>query len=483
MLSLFGLVMAILTVEAATPQLLPWQKYPYVIDSTQASQLTLPTAEALHPSDQSESWYFTATVKGLKTGKNYRLVNIFDKNDITAVILNFYQASIFDLSNGDYSTYTDYDVPVVDLLSQKFSASSSELDLTFKSKYGNATWNHLKENGTSVPFIWQTHLPGIDKKNRPFSIDVVIDPIKYPTPFGADTLHGLFEFFAQKNTYEYFQTGLNVTGNITFNGVTEAVVGSSGHFDRQYAPLYFGIASPTGRQYSHEWYTINFDDGTDLSIWFQYQRLNNNTIVPDSGITTYEPNTRKRNAYVTDVSNEHLEYVKFPSDVYHTFVPPPSANMWLATTQYVTCESLGMNLSIKYVQPVPAIELPVEYLEGPTVVTGTFRGKQVKGVGVLETTLALYHDWELAIALYNTVKHLPLSSFNAQGPNSAQMSDIVYGINRFVSSNLLKDDRVAAAAYAENKIKPAIATIANVNDKQHVQLLFDDLVSSFALIG
>jgi hypothetical protein len=34
------------------------------------------------------------------------------------------------------------------------------------------------------------YLPGIDKQNRSFNIDLIIDPKKYPTAFGADQLNG-----------------------------------------------------------------------------------------------------------------------------------------------------------------------------------------------------------------------------------------------------------------------------------------------------
>ncbi len=70
------------------------------------------------------------------------------------------------------------------------------------------------------------YLPGIDKQNRSFNIDLIIDPKKYPTAFGADQLKGVFECYAQLNTHCYFQTGLKMFGNITFNNLTEPVIGN-----------------------------------------------------------------------------------------------------------------------------------------------------------------------------------------------------------------------------------------------------------------
>jgi hypothetical protein len=67
------------------------------------------------------------------------------------------------------------------------------------------------------------YLPGIDKQNRSFNIDLIIDPEKYPTAFGTDQFKGVFNCYAQPNTHSYFQTVLKMFGNITLNKLTEPV--------------------------------------------------------------------------------------------------------------------------------------------------------------------------------------------------------------------------------------------------------------------
>jgi hypothetical protein len=76
------------------------------------------------------------------------------------------------------------------------------------------------------------YLPGIDKQNRSFNIDLIIVPEKYPTAFGADQLKGVFTFYTQSNTPTYFQTGLKIFGSMTFNELTEPVIGTMSHIDR-----------------------------------------------------------------------------------------------------------------------------------------------------------------------------------------------------------------------------------------------------------
>lgn len=142
---------------------------------------------------------------------------------------------MFDLGSGQYGTYTDYDLPVVDLLDRRLHFSNDYLNLSFDSSAGEAIWsNDLNSSGLPSPFVYNVHLPGVDSQtNKAFSIDLTIDMQKEPVPFGADTLRGVFTFYAQKGTHTYFQTGPLMNGTVTFlDGTTESVVGTQGHIDR-----------------------------------------------------------------------------------------------------------------------------------------------------------------------------------------------------------------------------------------------------------
>ena len=437
-----------------------WKKYPYSI-GPDYPQMTFPAAEANHPLDESDSWFVTGQLTGQRTGKNYQFVTIFDKNKIAAITFNFYQASIFDLRTGDYSTFTEYDLPLVD---PKLKSSNVKLDLSFRSSQGMATWHNVRyANGTDRPFLYEVHLPGIDKQNRSFNIELIIDPRKYPTAFGANQLKGVFTFYAQPRTHTYFQTGLQLFGNVTFNGVTEPVIGTMGHIDRQWFPLYSGIFTPTGRQHSHEWRQINLENGIDLAIWRQFDRLSANKIIRDTGITFYLPESSPYAVYSDEtIQVEYISYAKFPSDIYKVLVPPPSKNIWMPSSHIIASKALGLSLTCQYSTPQPAQTLPIEYFEGPATWTGTFQNRTVKGVGIFESTLGLYRDWELTAVLRDSVTHLPSSSFSPLGPDAAAMGELIGTLNQYVDPNPHKENRTLAKLYCATKIRPALQTLIDV---------------------
>jgi hypothetical protein len=459
-----------------------WKKYPYSIGRGYP-QMMFPAAEASHLLAESDTWFLTGKLTGQRTGKNYQFVTIFGKNKIAALTFNFYQVSLFDIDTGNYSTFTEYDLPLIDTADAKLKYSDVKLDLSFKSSQGMATWHNVRyDNGTDRPFLYEVYLPGIDKQNRLFNIDLIIDPKKYPTAFGADQLKGVFTFYAQPDTHTYFQTGLKMFGNITFNELTEPVIGMIGHIDRQWFPLYSGIFTPTGRQHSHEWRQINLENGIDLSIWRQFDRLKANKIIRDTGITFYVNDSSPYSSYNDeDIEVEYISYAKFPSDIYKVLIPPPSKNIWMPSSHIITSKSLGMKLTCVYNTAQPAQTLPIEYFEGPATWTGIFQNQTVKGFGVFESTLGLYRDWELTAVLRDSVAHLPSSSFSDSGPDAAAMTQIIEYLNQYVNPDSHKENRDLAKLYCDAKIRPALQTLVNAGDRAHVIEILDDLEASFSL--
>lgn len=370
------------------------------------------------------------------------------------------------------------DLPVVDLLNMKYRGSGKNLDLGFNSGAGNATWT------TVSPFKYKLHCPGTFN-GQPFLFDITADFMKKPVAYGASTLRGRFEFYAQKNTISYFIVRPLITGTITFNGITERISGNLGHMDRQIFPLYSGIATPTGRQHSHEWREINFSDGTDLGIWRQFDRVKNNTIIDTSGITSSPVGSESTpgwtDALPNDLEVEYISYSKYPRKNFTTLIPPPSQNMWLPADHIVRSKAEDMELLCTYVNKAPAVTLPIEYFEGPAIWNGTYKGRSVNGVGIFESTLALYRDWELAKVLYDSVSHLPDRDFSAT-MGRQKVSQVVMGVYPFVSNNPLKDRRIAARKYINGKIFPALMTMTAGRDNDHVLEIARDLRSSLNLI-
>ena len=140
-----------------------------------------------------------------------------------------------------------------------------------------------------------------------------------------------------------------------------------------------------------------------------------------------------------------------------------------------------MELQGSYVNKTPAVTLPVEYFEGPAIWNGTYQGNAVQGLGIFESTLALYRDWELAKVLYDSIVHLPESSFSQTMKRSA-VARAVEGVNEYVSSSPLGDNRIEAKAYIESHVMPALNTMESGKDKIYMLEIAQDLQSSLDLI-
>jgi predicted secreted hydrolase len=214
-------------------------------------------------------------------------------------------------------------------------------------------------------------------------------------PLGAAAYNGKIECFGQAGTYSYFQTRMVMTGTLRWGSVEESVSGSAGHVDRQWFPLVANSGGSDGdiRSRSHEWRTINLDNGIDLSIWRQFDRTNHNALQPFSGATTSSPAGVPE--YADDIEVEVFSYVRWPESV-RPLVPPPSAVRYMPDRHRLTSRKLDLDLSGEPLVPAPAHALPIEYMEGPYRYRGTMRGQPVSGFAFYERSLALYRDWELA---------------------------------------------------------------------------------------
>lgn len=221
---------------------------------------------------------------------------------------------------------------------------------------------------------------------------------------GASTYNGKIACFGQNDTYSYFQTGMSMTGTVRWGETVEQVSGSAGHVDRQWFPKYAGGGGTGGdpRARSHEWRTINFDNGVDLSIWRQFDRANGNALQPFTGITTSHPDPAIAPQCAEDVEVTVTSYVKWPETV-RPLVRPPARARYMPDRHRITCATLQLDLVGEPLVPAPAHGLPIEYMEGPYRYQGTLWGRPVSGFAFNERSLALYRDWELVEVLATTV--------------------------------------------------------------------------------
>jgi predicted secreted hydrolase len=225
-------------------------------------------------------------------------------------------------------------------------------------------------------------------------LDLNVTPSRAPVPLGGAAYNGKIECFGQADTYSYFQTGMTMTGTLRWGSIEESVTGSAGHVDRQWFPLIANSGGADGnvRARSHEWRTINLDNGVDLSIWRQFDRTNHNALQPFSGATTSSDDADPE--FADDIEVTVTSYVRWPESV-SPLVRPPVAARYMPDRHRLTSRMLDLDVVGEPLVAAPAHALPIEYMEGPYRYHGTLRGKPVSGFAFYERSLALYRDWEL----------------------------------------------------------------------------------------
>jgi predicted secreted hydrolase len=375
-----------------------WRAYPFQL-VPEDPQLRFPEAEGNHSDCESDTWFIAGELTA-DSGRGFAFLTIFNKNrPAQSIVADFYTFALFDLDNGTYGTYTDYDMPPANMQpgsKPKMTLADAHLDITYDSGAGTAVWRTSRdEQQRLMPYTYDVGLVGTDRDGDTMHLDLHVTPSRAPVPLGASSHNGKITCFGQDDTYSYFQTGMTMTGTLRWGPIEESVTGRAGHVDRQWFPLVVngGGASGDVRARSHEWRTINLDNGVDLSIWRQFDRMNGNALQPFSGATTSSPDREPE--YADDIEVTVSSYVQWPESV-STLVPPPSPVRYMPDRHRLTSRTLDLDLTGEPLVAAPAHALPIEYMEGPYRYRGTMRGKPVSGFAFYERSLALYRDWELA---------------------------------------------------------------------------------------
>lgn len=417
-----------------------WRSYPFRLVPGD-DQLEFPAAEGQHPDHESDTWFIAGQLRGT-TGRSFAFLTIFNKNRPGgSIVADFYTMALFDLDTGAYGTYTDYDMPPANLRAgapPKLTTAEGHLDIRYDSDAGTATWAACRCGAAELlPCTYRVGLVGMDQQARAMSLDLDVSPTRAPVPVGAATYNGKIGCFGQADTYSYFQTGMAMTGTLRWGQVREQVTGLAGHIDRQWFPKYAGGGGTGGdpRARSHEWRTISLDNGTDLSIWRQFDRANHNEVQPFSGVTTSHPGSPPECA--EDVEVTVSSYVRWPDSV-RPLLPPLSQTRFMPDRHRLTSARLRLDLTGEPLVPVPAHALPIEYMDGPYRYVGTLHGQQVSGFGFYERSLALYRDWELIDVLAATVRQ--------QNPAEPQLLALVDRIRPLVLTGRRAEARDLAHA-------------------------------------
>lgn len=376
-----------------------WRRYPFALVP---ETLEFPAAEGNHPDYESDTWFLAGQLC-TAAGRSFAFLTIVNKNRPGgSVVADFYTMALFDLDTGEYGTYTDYDMPPKNLGAEpKLSAAAGHLDIGYRSSAGTATWTTCRDGaGQLIPYTYRVGLAGTDHTGQPMQLDLEVSPTRAPVPLGASTYNGRIACFGQDDTYSYFQTGMAMTGTLRWGDVNEQVAGTAGHIDRQWFPRYAGGGGTGGdpRARSHEWRTINLDNGVDLSIWRQFDRTTGNVLQPFSGATTSYPDPGKAPECAEDIEVTVFSYVRWP-DAIRPLVPPLAPARYLPDRHRISSAALELDLIGEPLVAAPAHALPIEYMEGPYRYRGTLRGQAVTGFAFYERSLALYRDWELVDVL------------------------------------------------------------------------------------
>jgi predicted secreted hydrolase len=384
-----------------------WRKYPFRLVSGD-SALDFPAAEGLHDDQESDTWFIAGELTGA-AGRSFAFLTIFNKNRPGGtVVADFYTMSLFDCDTGEYGTYTDYDMPPKNMqpgAQPKMTMAPGYLDIRYDSGAGPVTWTACRDaDGELLPYTYRVSLRGVDQTGQSMELDLDVTPTRAPVPVGADTCDGKITCFGQDDTYSYFQTGMAMTGTLRWGDRDETVSGSAGHVDRQWFPKYAGGGGTGGdpRARSHEWRTINLDNGVDMSIWRQFDRTDGNAQQPFTGVTVSYPDPEQAPECAEDVEVTVSSYVRWPDSI-RPLVRPLAPNRFMPDRHRLQCASLQLDLTGEPMVPAPAHGLPIEYMEGPYRYRGTMRGEPVSGFAFYERSLALYRDWELIDVLASAV--------------------------------------------------------------------------------
>jgi predicted secreted hydrolase len=380
------------------PQSADWRVYPFELVRGDP-QLSFPAAEGNHLDCESDTWFIAGELTA-DSGRRFAFLTIFNKNrpGLGAIVADFYTFALFDLDNGTYGTYTDYDMPPANMqpgVQPKMFTDTGHLDMTYDSGAGHVVWRTCRdEQQRLVPYTYDVGLVGTDPVGDAMRLDLHVTPSRAPVPLGGAAYNGKIECFGQADTYSYFQTRMTMSGTLRWGSIEESVTGSAGHVDRQWFPLIANSGGPDGnvRARSHEWRTINLDNGVDLSIWRQFDRTNHNALQPFSGATTSSGDADPE--FADDIEVTVTSYVRWPESV-SPLVRPPVAARYMPDRHRLTSRMLDLDLVGEPLVAAPAHALPIEYMEGPYRYHGTLRGKPVSGFAFYERSLALYRDWEL----------------------------------------------------------------------------------------
>ena len=246
-----------------------WRSYPFRLVAD-GSRLEFPAAEGEHADQESDTWFIAGELIGA-TGRSFAFFTIFNKNRPSGtVVADFYTMALFDCDAGAYGTYTDYDMPPASTrpdVRSKLLAAAGHLDIRYDSGAGTVAWTTRRDDAgesgaytdpcppaLAVPPGGSADGAGFDcRTNSLAGAGWCVDAQRQDHLFRS--ARHVF-VFPDRNGDDW---------DTVLGALCEQVSGNAGHVDRQWFPKYVGGGGTGGypRARSHEWRTINLDNGVD----------------------------------------------------------------------------------------------------------------------------------------------------------------------------------------------------------------------------
>ena len=329
-----------------------WKTYPYA----PSGQVAFPIDEGRHSTEPIEWWYTVGHVVGQTTGKSYSFMCTFF----------YYPESGFDgfrilnISDDETGTFLQDVKPL-----NYNTLSTTDLDIEANVFLaGIETWRNKEDiNDVPIPFEYE-----LFAQSSSAGLDIDFDTLKRPLILSDD---GYLNQGAINYTYYYSQTMNAVTGFLSFNGTTEAVIGT-GWIDRQY-----GNFNPfTGEKY--EWFCMQLSNGMDINL---YNIFTTERTIPEN------EQYRILSAYV----DENTQYTIDDFQIERlSFICMPDGERCYSKQWRLTSPVNNVDLIITTLHDNNEVQLPFRFFEGATSISGTVNGIAVTGIGFAE----LLHDYE-----------------------------------------------------------------------------------------
>jgi hypothetical protein len=466
------------------PVTAPWRQYPYVLVPGDP-ELVFPGAEG-HQDVATDTYYASGVLQGESSGRRYAFLTIFAKNERIFDLLSadLFVFALFDLDAGVYETTSAFDLPPGrGINDENINVTRGRLDVSFTSNTRESrVWTRLTEAGNPYPFAYQLDLRGPDSAGTDMQLTLCADALKPPQAVGGAVHAGRITVLGQPDTHSYFQS-LGYSGTIHWRGIEERVQGRIGWLDRQWFPEYVGRYNGLlADRYAYQWFELSLDNGWEFGLWRQFDRQEDDRVVPYSGLTGTDPSGQT--VFTDTFTVEIISYLRDPG----LFEPLLADVQQLAGVRshiryfFDACRlrapAFGLDLLSAPLVPAPAHLMPIDYFSGPTRLRGTMNGQAVEGFGFHERTLPLSRPPQLIIVLRDSLLHLPAEALAESLLTSDQLADLAWQ----ASTDIERGRYWRARSYLAESVRPALLPIAEAN-RGHLLRLLDDLIDQLSFFA